>query len=153
MDLSFITLFGRVCTLAPLLRILGVVGAGLFLAARFKEYMSKYALHMELAQKCMGIFNDRQLEAIGEMEQDMAMDVDSNGKPVRARYSIVVPPRYVAPRYNVAQTPTQSCGPMLEWAFGRSCDAFRAFVSAVLALNRWALRVPEQMPERGVSCR
>ena len=90
MGLSFITLFGRVCTLAPLLRILGVVGAGLFLAARFKEYMSKYALHMELAQKCMGIFNDRQLEAIGEMEQDMAMDVDSNGKPVRARYSIVV---------------------------------------------------------------
>ena len=83
MDLSF-TLFGRVCTLAPLLRILGAVGAGLFLAARFKEYMSKYALHMELAQKCMGIFNDRQLEAIGEMEQDMAMDVDSNGKPVRA---------------------------------------------------------------------
>ena len=52
--------------------------------------MSKYALHMELQQKCMAIFNDRQLEAIGEMEQDMAMDVDSNGKPVRARYSIVV---------------------------------------------------------------
>jgi hypothetical protein len=31
----------------------------------------------------MQIFTDRQLESLGEVEQDMAMDVDANGKPVR----------------------------------------------------------------------
>jgi hypothetical protein len=40
---------------------------------QFQEMKSKFSLHMDIANKCMNIFNELNLEQIGMLEQDLCM--------------------------------------------------------------------------------
>eukprot|EP00743_Colponemidia_sp_Colp-15_P000777 GILK01000858.1.p1 GENE.GILK01000858.1~~GILK01000858.1.p1 ORF type:complete len:665 (+),score=138.73 GILK01000858.1:190-1995(+) len=50
----------------------------------YNELLSKYTLHMQLADKCVNIFTQKQVMRIAELEQDLATGVDKDGNVVNA---------------------------------------------------------------------
>lgn len=50
---------------------------------QYTEMLSKYSLHIHMANACMDIFNQRGIERIANLEQNMATGEDSDGKAVK----------------------------------------------------------------------
>ena len=39
---------------------------------QFQELKSKFSVHINIAQECMAVFNEKKLAQVGEIEQDLA---------------------------------------------------------------------------------
>jgi len=50
---------------------------------QYTEMLSKYSLHIHMANACMDVFNHRRIESIAHLEQDMATGEDADGKAVK----------------------------------------------------------------------
>jgi len=50
---------------------------------QYQEMLSKYSLHIHLANAAMDIFNDKNIERIALLEQDMSTGEDADGKTVK----------------------------------------------------------------------
>lgn len=50
---------------------------------QYTEMLSKYSLHIHMANAAMEVFNKRRLETIAHLEQDMATGEDAEGKAVK----------------------------------------------------------------------
>eukprot|EP01113_Clastostelium_recurvatum_P022373 TRINITY_DN2667_c0_g1_i1.p1 TRINITY_DN2667_c0_g1~~TRINITY_DN2667_c0_g1_i1.p1 ORF type:complete len:620 (-),score=203.59 TRINITY_DN2667_c0_g1_i1:32-1732(-) len=58
---------------------------------QYQEMLSKYSLHIHLANTAMDIFQARGLERIGSVEQDMATGEDADGKTIKNVISSLAP--------------------------------------------------------------
>jgi len=58
---------------------------------QYAEMLSKYTLHINLAGACMDVFNNKGIEAIARIEQDMATGEDADGKTVKNVISSLPP--------------------------------------------------------------
>jgi len=58
---------------------------------QYQEMLSKYSLHIHLANAAMDIFQQQKLERIGAVEQDMATGEDADGKTVKNVISALAP--------------------------------------------------------------
>ncbi|KNC48746.1 syntaxin-binding protein 1 [Thecamonas trahens ATCC 50062] len=58
---------------------------------QYQELLSKYALHIQVCQDNLAVFNERNLEAVIGVEQDMALGEDANGQPVSEVMSALLP--------------------------------------------------------------
>ncbi|KNC70876.1 hypothetical protein SARC_16592, partial [Sphaeroforma arctica JP610] len=47
-----------------------------------QEMMAKFTLHLGMAEKCMGLYDQLNLDAICNTEQDMAMGVSAEGQRI-----------------------------------------------------------------------
>eukprot|EP00743_Colponemidia_sp_Colp-15_P009164 GILK01009998.1.p1 GENE.GILK01009998.1~~GILK01009998.1.p1 ORF type:complete len:654 (+),score=153.21 GILK01009998.1:211-2172(+) len=47
---------------------------------QYTELLDRYGLHMQLAEKCVNVFNEKNLQKIMELEQDLATGVDKEGR-------------------------------------------------------------------------
>lgn len=50
---------------------------------QYSEQLSKYSLHIHLAQTVMSIYNERKLEKLGVLEQDIVTGEKSDGTPLK----------------------------------------------------------------------
>eukprot|EP01094_Clydonella_sp_ATCC50884_P014889 TRINITY_DN2545_c0_g1_i2.p1 TRINITY_DN2545_c0_g1~~TRINITY_DN2545_c0_g1_i2.p1 ORF type:complete len:441 (+),score=141.99 TRINITY_DN2545_c0_g1_i2:170-1324(+) len=52
----------------------------------YQDMKKKYALHMDMASKCMDEFEERRLAEVGAVEQDIVCGEDALGKPVTHKH-------------------------------------------------------------------
>jgi len=50
---------------------------------QYQEMLGKYSLHINMANECMKVFQQRDLKKVAGLEQDMATGEEADGKPVK----------------------------------------------------------------------